>query len=563
MTDTGEKPSIDEPVKIVPPDDFPVEWDSPEEAGLLWSWDNFHAPTPPSPMSTSFGEFTRKGSEAANRTFGREPGRSCRKFVNGYPYSVVEPGSGGDRDDFKQKLADAAASLEKRWVEEFLPELEADIAEMKAVDLDSLSDDRVMAHVDYVLQKANRHWEIHFLVVFPVHAAMDRLKETYEKLVGEGAGEEVYALVDSTDTMTMEVNRALARLGMSARSSGVVSADILAGLDVNQTIKQLRESAEGRRWLAEFDSFMDAYGYRPSGYDMRFKTWREDPSFVFVNVRGHISADREALAEGNDTAARVRVEERVDAALDGLDEPGEEIRAEFDERLARVREVWHLKEDHGFYIDQASSCLVRMAIAELGRRLARKGVIDDGEDVFFLELGEASKAMSGLTPMQDVVSERAARIEAWSELSPVRFLGTIPTENPPKEAIAQVRMAEDGDESRALEGQPASAGRASGPARVVITPAQFGKVKQGDVLVCRSTSPTWTPLFSIVCALVSEAGGVLSHPAIIAREHGLPAVVGVIGATDLIVDGQFVEVDGDSGVVRISGVSGNSGGEQR
>jgi pyruvate,water dikinase len=157
------------------------------------------------------------------------------------------------------------------------------------------------------------------------------------------------------------------------------------------------------------------------------------------------------------------------------------------------------------------------------------------------------------------VSERAARIEAWTELSPVRFLGTIPADNPPEEAIAQVKTAEAADEPGALEGQAASAGRASGPARVVITPAQFGKVKQGDVLVCRSTSPTWTPLFNIVSALVSEAGGVLSHPAIIAREHGLPAVVGVSGATSLIVDGQYVEVDGDSGVVRIPALGANRG----
>ena len=559
MTDKGTNPSPGEPVRIIPPDDFPVEWDSPEEAGLLWSWDNFHAPAPPTPMSTTISEITRRGSDAANRAFGREPGPARRKFINGYPYWVVEPRRAGNGGEFKQRLADAIGSLEKRWVTEFLPELEADLAEMKAVDLDSLSDDGVVAHVDFVLQKANRHWEIHFLVVSPVHAAMDRLKEAYEKLVGEGAGEEAHALVDSKGTMTMEVNRALERLGRSARSSGVVSAVILSGLDANQTITQLQESVGGRRWLAEFDSFMDAYGYRPPGYDMRFKTWREDPSFVFVNIRGHLDGAGEKPAGGGNAGERARIEERVAAAL----AEREEMRAEFEERLAQVREVWHLKEDHGFYIDQASSSLVRMAIAELGRRLARKGVIRDGEDVFFLELGEATRAMGELTPMQDVVSERAARIEAWSELSPVRFLGTIPAEDPPEEATAQVRMAKGADESRALEGQAASAGRAYGPARVVITPAQFGKVKQGDVLVCRSTSPTWTPLFSIVCALVSEAGGVLSHPAIIAREHGLPAVVGVIGATDLIVDDQFVEVDGDSGVVRISGVSGITGGEQR
>ena len=508
-------------------------------------------------MTTSIGEFTRRGSEAANRAFGRGSRPMRRKFINGYPYSVVEPGRGADGDEIKQKLADVISSTERRWVEEFLPELQADLVEMKAVVLDSLTDDEVLDHIDFVLQKASRHWEIHFLVVFPVHAAMDRLKETYEKLVGEGAGEEAHALVDSTDTMTMEVNRALTQLGESARSSEAVSAAIMGSEDAGQTIAQLQDSPEGRRWLVEFDSFMDVYGYRPPGYDMRFKTWREDPSFVFVNLRGHLAGDRKQDASSADSAAHlrveelVRIEERVHAAL----VEQEELRAEFEERLALAREIWHLKEDHGFYIDHASSSLARMAIAELGRRLERKGVIENGEDVFFLEFDEARNAMASSSPMQDVVSRRAAQIEAWSALSPVRYLGTIPAKNPPEEAIAQVKATAAADEPGALKGQAASAGRASGPARVVITPAEFGKVKRGDVLVCRSTAPTWTPLFSIVVALVSEAGGVLSHPAIIAREHGLPAVVGISGATDLIVDGQHVEVDGGSGMVRISGTT--------
>ena len=143
MADTADKPAQSEPVRIIPPDDFPVEWDSPEEAGLLWSWNNFHAPVPPSPMSRTIGEITHVGAEAVYRAFGLEPGSTHRKFINGYPYAVVEQESGGERDEFKRKATDAIASTEVRWVEEFLPELEADLAEMKAVDLATLTDDGV------------------------------------------------------------------------------------------------------------------------------------------------------------------------------------------------------------------------------------------------------------------------------------------------------------------------------------------------------------------------------------------------------------------------------------
>ena len=100
-----------------------------------------------------------------------------------------------------------------------------------------------------------------------------------------------------------------------------------------------------------------------------------------------------------------------------------------------------------------------------------------------------------------------------------------------------------------LRGVSGSRGTATGPAKVVRGPDEFDKVRPGDVLVCTSTSPTWTPLFASVAGLVSDSGGVLSHTAIVAREYGLPAVVGVKYGTSLIEDGQVITVDGDAGVV--------------
>jgi len=102
-----------------------------------------------------------------------------------------------------------------------------------------------------------------------------------------------------------------------------------------------------------------------------------------------------------------------------------------------------------------------------------------------------------------------------------------------------------------LRGTAASAGSGTGRAVVVMSPDDFDKVRKGDVLVCRSTAPMWTPLFEIVAGLVSEAGGMLSHPAVVAREFGLPAAVGVRGATALIRDGQVINVSGTEGIVRL------------
>ncbi|WP_433125058.1 PEP/pyruvate-binding domain-containing protein [Micromonospora sp. CA-240977] len=106
-----------------------------------------------------------------------------------------------------------------------------------------------------------------------------------------------------------------------------------------------------------------------------------------------------------------------------------------------------------------------------------------------------------------------------------------------------------GDGSAALTGTPGSPGRATGPARVVRGPADFARVRPGDVLVCRTTDPAWTPLFGVVAAVVTEIGGLLSHAAIVAREQGLPAVLAVPRATTALPDGASVEVDGSAGRV--------------
>ncbi len=102
-----------------------------------------------------------------------------------------------------------------------------------------------------------------------------------------------------------------------------------------------------------------------------------------------------------------------------------------------------------------------------------------------------------------------------------------------------------------LRGMPGSAGKITGPARVVRTLAEAGKLRPGDVLVASATLPSWTPYFAIASAVVTNTGGMLCHAAVVAREYGIPAVVGTRSATETLHDGQLVEVDGDAGTVRV------------
>jgi pyruvate,water dikinase len=107
------------------------------------------------------------------------------------------------------------------------------------------------------------------------------------------------------------------------------------------------------------------------------------------------------------------------------------------------------------------------------------------------------------------------------------------------------------EEPDVLKGNAGSPGKVRGPAKVVRSLSEAGKLQKGDILVAETTAPSWTPLFATVAAVVTDTGGVLSHCAVVAREYGVPAVVGTTTATALIRDGQILEVDGDTGLVRI------------
>ena len=201
-----------------------------------------------------------------------------------------------------------------------------------------------------------------------------------------------------------------------------------------------------------------------------------------------------------------------------------------------------------------------------GQRLAEKGVIAEGDDVFFLYRDEAVDAMQNGGDRKDVVAERKASIARASEVSAPVMLGTPPPMPEPGDPVDPfmdalvVRLLgvtppdENPDPNliRAVAGSP---GVYTGTARVVRSLSEAGDLEEGEVMVCEMTLPPWVPLFSIAGAIVSDVGGVLSHCAIVAREFDVPAVVGSQVGTTVIQTGQTITVDGTHGIVYLDGRS--------
>ena len=183
----------------------------------------------------------------------------------------------------------------------------------------------------------------------------------------------------------------------------------------------------------------------------------------------------------------------------------------------------------------------------------RDGALRDREEIFLLYLDEVRDVLRAPRDLSALIAERQAQQEEWRRLEPPETMGQA-TAQPPGAKANPVwhllyRMEQD-DPSRALRGAPASAGVARGPARLVRNLEEFAKFRRGDVLVCQSSNVSWIPLFTSAAAVVTEVGGPLSHAAVVAREFGIPAVVGTSVALSTLVDGEPLEVDGSAGIVR-------------
>ncbi len=208
---------------------------------------------------------------------------------------------------------------------------------------------------------------------------------------------------------------------------------------------------------------------------------------------------------------------------------------------------------------------MRYVALEIGARLVARGELTDVDQVMYLSLDELASALRGSGVPVDLARRQAEYRWALANEAPAVFgpeVGDLPpTEAFPARtrdivgaALWALRMfltrpgPSDGDELRGLAASP---GKATGPVRVIASPEEFDRVQPGDIMVCRHTMAAWSPIFPVLAGLVTERGGPLSHPAILAREYALPAVLSVPDATVKLADGQLITIDGAAGTIEV------------
>lgn len=389
-------------------------------------------------------------------------------------------------------------------------------------------------------------WQLHFEIVMPRTGFM-ALEQLYAQLTGETDTAVIYDLLSGVMNKSLETDRELWLLAGLAKQSREVAA-CFAEADGSGYRERLAACAEGAAFLEKLQGVLDVYGYRcTNSHEFSDETWVENPEQALRIIASYMGKDYDFDSE----FAQTIQERKARTAEVYAKMPEGELKQTFVMMHEWALDCWGLDEDHHFYIDAMLPAKSRLFLLSVGEALVEQGVFSSREDICYLYLDELLEAIASPSSLQSIVDQRKAEHEENKRKQVPPFYGTPPQGglDPALERIFGGKPPEIEEKEMTFKGYAASQGIYTGTVKVVRGPEDFVKVKQGDVLVCKTTTPPWTVLFSVAGAIVTDAGGILSHAGTVAREYKLPAVVGCKVATTVLQDGDKVTVDGTQGVV--------------
>ncbi len=542
-----------------------VVFPTPDEIEGYWALDKMHAPRPITPLS--FDLVVRTLAEGFTKAQAEYdcPIMVSTKEINHFFYVAFHPIPDEAEIqrrmvNYHEKLAAKVPQIGKTWEEEWKPAVIAQNIPLKTADWSVLSDAELMAKLDELTQLMRDQWWIHGHINF-VLLSSSAFCDLYDKVVQPDEPTESYRTLQGHHTRSVDAARGLWALSRTVVASPVLTA-LFDSTEESELLGALDESPEGRDFRRQLDEFLFEFGWRSDAvYDLADVPWREDPSIPLASIKAMIGLDESEDPE-NQYQHNVATRQQLMADLREKLADDRETLAKFDELYEAAQYSFPLTEDHAFYIDQLYISVFRRFVLAVGDRLVAKGVIDAADDVHFLYRDEVVDALTNGGDRRESVAERRASFQRACAVSPPTELGTLPpppdVPDPFMDALVYRLLGivppEENSDPNVIKAVAGSPGSYTGSARVCRSLSQaIDDLEEGEVMVCEMTLPPWVPLFSIAGAVVSDVGGVLSHSAIVAREYGVPAVVGSNIGTTVIKTGQVITVDGNKGVVYLDG----------
>jgi pyruvate,water dikinase len=521
------------------------------------------------PLARGFGEGTRR--------YGLLLDTLRLRFVNDFcygkfaPVGAPESASGPPprpifmlltrlHPEIRRRIATAPEAFAKRlwredmrrWDEEIKPDSIARNRRIQDTVVTALGDREFLAYLEDVRANVVEMIYRHHIFTIPCCFPVGHFVSEVQRWTGLPSGEVLGVLKGAAPVSRGIGAASLERVRAALAASGI-TAESVRGRPAQQLLDDLK-SAPG---VGEpLQAYFDDIGYRlVSGYDIADTYALEMPEMLVGTIFG--APDR-ANRQVDFTKRRDALRAKVPVAN----------HAEFDHWLEEARFIFRLRDERGMYNDSWGSGLARRAVLEAGRRLEEKGVLPDAALAVNASHDEIVGLLQGGTQPD---AEELRRRQTWRETRTLAdapaFLGLPPKPPPPvewlpKKAQANARAVDtvireifnvpaQKAPPRAVAGLPVHPGVYEGTARIVTGPQDFNRLQQGDVLVTRNTGPSFNVVLPLLGAIVTDRGGQLSHAAIVAREYGIPAVVGTRDSTTTFTDGSRVRVNGDLGVVEL------------
>jgi phosphohistidine swiveling domain-containing protein len=442
------------------------------------------------------------------------------------------------------------------WRDEIRPRYVATVAHWQDRPFGALPTSEVWTGVREVNDAAMLHLACLMVATTGASAGAEGLfTRVYGKLIQRDGDPPAVTFLMGYDSTPIQAEKSLYDLAIWSQEQDELAAYLLGTPTERLTAQLSADQSPVVDWpdfRERLRAHLQAYGHVIYDLDLAKPLPMDDPTPMLETVKMYLRGqgvnphERQHVAEEK----RVQAAEATLKRLKGL------RRWAFRKTLGMAQTMAQVRENALSDIGLGYPTL-RQMLHELGRRFEQAGLIAQGEDIFWLEADEVENAAISLergdqlSSLAEKVAQRKATHKALKRVTPPPML-------PPKKKLFGFNMeswlpaAEESQTASTLKGVAASTGRVTAPACVLHGPEDFDEMRPGDVLVAGTTTPAWTPLFAMASAVVTDIGGPLSHGSIVAREYGIPAVLGTGVATRRIRSGQTITVDGNAGLVTLA-----------
>ncbi|MDD4169403.1 MAG: PEP-utilizing enzyme [Desulfotomaculaceae bacterium] len=568
------------------------------ENNTLWYYDGLHYPEPMYPFDLIWDEAWYLSLSQFNTRIFMVPAAYGvdHRIINGYVYLAAVPVTDPKEIEKRIPLFMERAgyyyenwdSLYAKWKEKMLAIIKAvDAIEFKnPPDMEDISiiHDGIGISTAYdlslaynrVIELAMKNWQYHMEFLNLGYAAYVTFADFCRQAFPGIEDSSITKMIGGIDVILFQPDERVKELAKSAVNLGVAGI-VKSSTDPEVVMSKMAKTDPGKEWLKQLEEARDPWFYLSSGtgwYHDHY-CWNDRLEIPFMSIRSYIAKLEKGESLERPTQHLLEERERITSEY-ALLLRTEEDKNTFEKLLAISRTVFPYVEEHLFYVEHWFHSVFYGKIRELAAVLVNKHMINDVEDIWYLNRFEISELIAdmncawgtgvnsyGASKWPQEIEWRKGVLQKFREYTPPPAYGLPP--EVVKEPFTVVLWGvttervdawldaknSDNDSLTELRGFSGSTGVVEGIARVVRGPSELSTLREGEILVAPTTSPSWAPIFTVIRGVVTDVGGIMSHAAIVCREYGMPAVVGAGYGTARIKTGQRIRVDGDKGIVTL------------